>query len=194
MVTDTDKMNSRIERALARVLSGKLNRRELEAFRKNTLKIDNADEVIDACDEMLAKLPRSRTGKSKKESNDIAEKGDGYVIMSSAYNEDGKLRRPELVDVAKEIARYPLVNDVAILKTQIRFYYKGRHMTAGCHTDSKYFRIGILDESKIMDSTIEAWKKIGEVKSGDYFTTRYINVSVKTLAELHNVLENVSFS
>jgi len=53
-------MDSRIENALGRIKSGKLSRQQLESLRKNALRIGDAEDVVEACDQMLSKLPKPR--------------------------------------------------------------------------------------------------------------------------------------
>ena len=62
-------MNSRIENALERVKSGKLSRQQLESLRKNALRIGDAEDVVEACDQMLSKLPKPRGRGERKTSS-----------------------------------------------------------------------------------------------------------------------------
>ena len=132
-------MSANIEKLVEKVNSGNLSRKELENLLKNAIAKGGAELVVIACEQMLAKLPKARTGGAKKASYEIAEKRNGYNIMSSAYDSLGKLIKPELVDVAEELATNNLVTDISILKTQIKLYYKGRHFTSGCKPNKSVF-------------------------------------------------------
>jgi len=152
-------MDTRIDRALIRVKSGKLTRNELENLRKNALRIGGAEQVVEACDQILSKLPLAKKGGIRKTSSTIAESKNGYNIMSSAFDTNGKLLKPELLSVADELVTNPFVKDISVLKTQLKLYYKGRHFTAGCISKGPTFWVTILDETKVTDSTIKAWEK-----------------------------------
>ncbi len=101
--------------------------------------------------------------------------------MHSALSEDGSLLKPELLLVADELVTNQLVSNINVLKTQLNLYYKGRHFTAGCKAKSTIFWVGILDETKITDSTVKTWAKLGKLSTGTYFNTKYIAVEVEEL-------------
>ncbi|WP_156152863.1 hypothetical protein [Aeromonas sp. L_1B5_3] len=186
-------MNANFDKIIEKINSGKLTRKELENLRKNAIAKGGANVVVSACESMLAILPRPRSGGSKP-SSEVAEKRSGYNIMSSALDSSGNLIKPELIEVAEELATYNLVTDISVLKTQIKLYYKGRHFTAGCKPNKSVFWISCLDETKISDQSIECWKKLGNIVGGTYFATRYVTIEVNELHKLHTAFECVAFT
>lgn len=187
-------MSVDIKKLVAKVHSGKFSRKELENLRKNAISKGGAEDVVTACDQMLASLPKPRGGGTRKTSSSIAEKRNGYTIMSTAYDSDGNLLKPGLVKVAEELATNNLVEDISILKTQIKLYYKGRHFTSGCKAHETIFWVSCLDETKITDQTIECWRKLGAIGKGKYFSTYYVAVAVDELHKLHAVFDCVVFT
>ena len=162
-------------------------------MKKNAIRIGGAHEVVDACDEMLAQLPKSSSRKGRKGSIDPVIEKEGYFVTKAAYAENGELKKPELIPIVGELVSNPMATDITILKTQIKYYYKGRHMTTGSNTKGSNFYVGILDETKLTDSTINAWKKLGDIKRGTYFSTKYVAVELVELSSLHKALECVRF-
>jgi len=59
--------------------------------------------------------------------------------MSSAFDTNGKLLKPELLSVADELVTNPFVKDISVPKKQLKLYHKGRHFTAGCISKSPTF-------------------------------------------------------
>ena len=143
---------------------------------------------------MLSKLPKPRSGGGKRVTGEILEKRDGYNIMTSAYDTENNLLRPELIEVAEFYASNNLIKDITVRKTQITLYYKGRHFTSGVNTKKGLFWVSVLDETKITDSTVENWKKIGGVVGGIYFSTRYVTVEVDELNKLNTAFDCVVFT
>ena len=186
-------MSVDIKKLVEKIHSGKYKRKELENLRKNAISKGSVEDVVIACDKMLASLPKPRSG-ARKASSEVAEKCNGYNIMSTAYDPDGNLLKPGLVKVAEELATNNLVEDISILKTQIKLYYKGRHYTSGCRPNEAIFWVSCLDETKITDQTIECWKKLGTTNKGKYFSTYYVAVSVDELQKLHTVFDCVVFT
>lgn len=184
-------MNSRIENALNSIKSGKLDQQQLESMRKNAMRIGGAEEVVTACDEMLSQLPKSSGNKRGKK---ILTEKDGYSVDSEAYDENGELRKPELMPVVKELVMNQMVTDITILKTLIKYDYRGRSMTAGSNTKGKNYYVGILDETKLLDSTVDSWSNLGEIKRGQYFSTNYVVVELVDHSDLHKALEYVKFT
>ena len=187
-------MSANYDKIIEKVNSGIYSRKELENLLKNGLSKGGAEDVISACESMLSTLPNSRTGISKKASEEIAEKRKGYNIMSAAFDSTGNLIKPDLISVAEELVTNNLITDISILKTQIKLYYKGRHFTSGCKPSKSVFWVSCLDETKISDKTVECWKNIGNIVSGKFFATRYVAVEVQELHLLHTVLECVVFT
>lgn len=187
-------MSANFEKIIEKVNSGKLTRKELENLRKNAIAKGGAEVVVSACDTMLATLPKPRSGGGSKPSTEVAEKRSGYNIMSSALDSGGNLIKPELIEVAEELATYNLVTDISVLKTQIKLYYKGRHFTSGCKPNKSVFWVSCLDETKITDQSVECWKKLGNIVGGTYFATRYVAVEVNELHKLHAAFECVAFT
>ena len=110
-------MSANFDKIIEKVKSGKLTRKELENLRKNAIARGGAEVVVSACDTMLATLPKPRSGGgARKAAEDIAEKRSGYNIMSSAYDAAGRLKKPELIEVAEELASYKLVTDISGLQ------------------------------------------------------------------------------
>ena len=179
---------------LDNIANGKYGRKELETLLKNATKKGGHEDVIEACNLALAAMPKkASSGSRANPAGAIAEEKDGYAIMVSAYGKTGELLKPELMPIAKELAMHALVEDVAIMKTQIRLYLKGRHMTAGVASKGGYW-FGLLDETKITDTTIELWEGIGEINRGIYFDTKYVNVRFDDLSDLHTAIDMVSFT
>ena len=188
-------MSANFDKIIEKVNSGKLTRKELENLRKNATNKGGADTVVTACDEMLATLPKPRSGGGARQASaEVAEKRSGYNIMASAYDSNKNLIKPELVEIAELHATNNLVTDISILKTQIKLYYKGRHFTSGSRPTKGVFWISCLDETKITDQTIECWKKLGKIVGGKYFATRYIAVEVDDLYKLHTAFDCVAFT
>jgi hypothetical protein len=186
-------MNSKIENALSKVNSGKLNQQQLENMKKNAIRIGGADEVVSACDEMLARLPKSGGGKGGNRGSGPVIGKEGYSVSAAAYDDNGELKKPELMPIVSELVINQMATDITILKTQIKYYYKGRHMTAGSNTKGRNYYVGILDETKLMDSTIDVWEKLGDIKRGTYFSTKYVVVELVKYDDLHKALACVKF-
>ena len=182
-----------IAKLIEKIKNGNYSPQELENLRKNS-KSRSVDEVVSACDEMLSQSRKLSTGGGRKTQDEMAELRSGFVIMRSAYDADNKLLRPEMIKVAEELSRNQHVNEISILKTQIKLYYKGRHFTSGQRPQKELFWLSCLDETKITDSTVERWKKLGEVYRAKYFSTYYVGVNVEELSELHSVLNCVEFT
>ena len=53
---------------------------------------------------------------------------------------------------------------------------------------------GLLDETKISDSTIERWSNIGAINKGKYFATNYVNVQFSDIGLINEVMDLVSFT
>ncbi len=187
-------MNSRIENALSSINSGKLNQQQLENMRKNAIRIGGAEEVVSACDEMLSQLRKSSGSKVGKKSNRLLTEKEGYTIDSLAFDANGELRKPELMPIVSELVINQLATDITVLKTQIKYYYRGRHMTAGSNTKGETYYVGILDETKLSDSTVGAWSSLGKIKRGTYFSTNYVVVELTDYSDLHKALECVKFA
>ena len=182
-----------MSKLLDNITSEKYSRKELETLIKNAINKGGYEDIIEACEIELSKLKKKApSGKKGRASDIVVEKKDGYSIMASAYLENGELRKPELMAVAKIISEHPQAQDVAIMKTQIRLYYKGRHMVSGIKSNETYW-YGLLDETKITDSTIERWKTVGTVNTGKYFDTNYVNVQFKDSSDFHAVMDAVSY-
>jgi hypothetical protein len=187
-------MTSKYEKIIEKVESGKLSKKELETLLKNATAKGGADDVIAACESMIASLPKSRVGSSARSSGAVSEKRDGYNIMASAINAKGDLYLPALIEVAEFHSKNNLITEISVLKTQIKLYYKGRHFTSGVRTKKGVFWVSCLDETKITDSTIENWKALGEIVGGTYFATRYVAVEVDDIDKLNNAFECVVFT
>jgi hypothetical protein len=186
-------MNSKIENALSKVKSGKLDQKQLENIKKNASLIGGADEVVNACVEMLARLPKSGGAKGgNRGSGPVIEK-EGYSVSAAAYDDNGELKKPELMPIVSELVINQMATGIIILKTMIKYYYKGRHMTAGSNTKGRNYYVGILDETKLMDSTIDAWEKLGDIKRGTYFSTKYVAVELVNYDDMHKALDCVKF-
>ncbi len=67
-------------------------------------------------------------------------------------------------------------------------------MTAGSNTKGETYYVGILDETKLLDSTVDAWSNLGNVKRGTYFSTNYVVVELIDYSDLHKALECVKFT
>ncbi len=183
-----------MSKILDNVVNGKYNRKELETLIKNATNKGGHEDVIDACQKELSKLRnKSRSGNRGKRSGVVVEEKDGYSIMASAYTESGELRHPELMPLAKIISDHPLAQDVAIMKTQVRLYYRGRHMISGIKSNGIIW-YGVLDETKITDSAIDQWSNIGVIKKGKYFDTNYVNVQFSDIGSIHKAMDLVSFT
>jgi hypothetical protein len=96
--------------------------------------------------------------------------------------------------VAEELARDPHVSEVAILKSEIRLYFKGRHLVAGCRPRKQKYYLSCLNETKLTDATIECWKGIGDVSRAKYFAGYYVLVEVKEIAQLPEALQCIAFT
>ena len=187
-------MSSKYAKIIEKIESGKLSRKELETLLKNATVKGGAEDVIAACKAMIDRLPKTRSGKSKRSSGEISEKRNGYNIMASAIDEKGNLYSPELIELAEFHAKNNLVTDISVLKTQIKLYYKGRHFTSGVRVKKGIFWVSCLDETKITDSTVESWRDIGEIGGGTYFSTRYVTIDVDDLNKLNTAFECVVFT
>ena len=187
-------MSSKYAKIISKIESGKLSRKELEILLKNARAKGGGEDVISACELMLSQLPKSRAGGGRKASAEISEKRDGYNIMAAAIDEKGNLYSPELIEIAEFHSNNNLVTDISVLKTQIKLYYKGHHFTSGGRTKKGVFWISCLDETKITDSTVENWRKLGEIAGGTYFSTRYVAVEVDDLNKLNTAFECVVFT
>jgi hypothetical protein len=187
-------MNSNYEKIIEKVNSGNLSRKELDNLLKNATTKGGAEDVVLACEKMLASLPQKKTTGGKKASSEIVENRDGYNIMAAAYNPDKSLVTPELVELAEFHTKNNLITDISVLKTQIKLYYKGRHFTSGVRTRKGVFWISCLDETKITDGTVNTWREIGEVVGGKYFSTRYVAVEVNDIEKLNAAFDGVVFT
>jgi hypothetical protein len=183
-----------VDKALQSANSGNLSRQELENLRKNALRMDGAEQVVEACDRMLSMYHESKSGSTREISSVIAETRNGYNIMCSAFTESGVLIKPELTLVADELVNHQFVRDIAVFKTQLKLSFKGHPFTAGCNTKCTLYWLAIPDDNKISGSTIEPWSKLGEIKKGTYFNTKYIAAEVAELDKLHAVLDCVVFT
>ncbi len=185
-----------IPKLIEKINSEKFTRQQLENLRKNVIAKGGtgAKKVVSACESQLAALPKSRKGGGGKSKDTVAETKNGFVIMQSAFNSTGHLLKPELVEVAKELSSNTLVTDVAILKSQIKLYYKGRHFTSGRRPNKEIYWLSCLDETKITDRSVDCWKQLGNVVRGKYFATHYVAVVVEELDELHTALNCVAFT
>lgn len=183
-----------IKRKVEQVRSGTYSRQQLENLRSNAGRL-GVEEVVSACDEMLAKLPKSRGRPAGADiDHEVVERRSGYSIMRSAYDDNSKLLKPHLVPVAEELARDPHVSDVAVLKSEIRLYFKGRHLVAGCRPKKQKYYLSCLNETKITDSTVDCWKSIGDVSRAKYFTGYYVLVEVKEITQLLAALQYIVFT
>jgi hypothetical protein len=183
-----------IKKKVELVRSGTYSRQQLENLRENAGRL-GATEVVSACDEMLAKLPklRARTTRADRD-QEVVESRSGFAIMRSAYDDQGELLKPRLVPVAEELARDPHVSDVAILKSEIRLYFRGRHLVAGCRPKKQKYYLSCLNETKLTDSTIECWKRIGGVSKAKYFSGFYVLVEVEEIPQLLEALQCIAFT
>lgn len=170
---------------LEKIQSGKYSKQELENIISNAT-AKGRIELLDA-----AKIELSKQDKSTKPK--IIKKIDGYFITDVACNSNGDLITPKLIDIARELVGHPSIEDIAILKTEVRFYFKGRHMLSGIESSDK-FRVGILDETKITDSTITRWGEIGTVVKGQYFDGTYVDVHFYPLTQLTKAIDMVTFN
>jgi hypothetical protein len=144
---------------------------------------------------MLSKAKQSGGRRSGTErDNEVAESRPGYNIMRSARGDDGNLRMPYLIPVAEELAKNSHVSEIAILKSEMRFYFKGRHLVAGYRPKKKVCYLSCLNEVKITDGTVECWKGIGNVSRAKYFDTYYVVVELTDITQLHQALQCVDFT
>jgi hypothetical protein len=189
-------MNEKFLKIIEKIKSGRYSRKELETLRKNALNIGNAEIVVSACDDMLATLAQKQSpAKTKSKTPDnIAEERTGYSIMVSALDAEGHFITPELVGIAEELATNGLVDNISILKKEIRLYYKGRHLTARNNGKKPGAWLTCLDENKITAQTVARWEQLGTVKASQYFATRYVEVRVEELEKMHAVLDCIVFS
>jgi hypothetical protein len=125
--------------------------------------------------------------------NVVAEKRCGYNIMSTAFDSDGNLCKPALIEVAEEIASYNLRTDISVLKTEIRLYYEGRHFFCGCKPSQSIYWIS-CNKKTITYQTVDCWKKLGNVKGGHFFETSSVAIEVDELCKLRAVLECITFN
>lgn len=187
-------MNEKFLKVIEKINSGRYSRKELETLRKNALEIGNAEIVVSACDEMLATLVKKQSPASTRTPDNIAEERAGYSIMVSALDAEGQLITPELVGIAEELSTNGLVNNISILKKEIRLYYKGRHLTSRNNGKKPGAWITCLNENKITAQTLARWEQLGTVKVSQYFATRYVEVKVDELEKIHAVLDCIMFS
>lgn len=175
------------------VVNGKYSKKELETLIKNATNKGGHEDIIAACKQELINVSKKPSTVSKRKNSNVAEEKDGYSIMRSAYTKEGDLRHPELIQLAKLISDHPFAQNVAIMKTQIRLYYKDRHMISGIKSNG-IFWFGLLDETKITDSTVDQWSHIGTINKGKYFETNYINVQFSDIDQLYKVIDLVLFT
>lgn len=178
---------------LGRITSGELTDKQLKTLRTNAVAKGGHEDVVQACDAELTRRSRSGGARQRNSPDHVAaERRNGYSIMVSAMTADGQLRKPELVPLAETICLQALVDDVAILKTQVRFYYRGHHMVSATVRKGGFW-IGVLNESKLTDPSVEAWEAIGTVDRGQFFSTNYLNLSFQSLDDITRVLEATQF-
>jgi hypothetical protein len=176
-----------------RVTDGELTTEELKTLRLNVISKGGNDNLIAAIDAQLVRLSHSRRGRKNGADYTVAERRGGhYSVMASALDERGQLRDPKLLPVAEAFGGHPSVEDVAILKTQIRFYYKGRHMICGYAAKGGYWVV-VLNDTKVSDSTIEAWSEIGKIIRGKYFSNNSVGVEFADLTDVSRVLSATRF-
>jgi hypothetical protein len=177
---------------IEQVTSGAFSKEQLQTLRTNAIAKGGNDELVEACDKALAQIARTK-GKGKDGPDHVvAERRSGFAIMVSGLNNSGSIADERLLPLAAAVSKYSSVKDVAVLKTQIRFYYKGHHMVCGVAAKGGYF-IGVLNEQKITDTTLRAWEEIGPIGSGIYFSTKYINVVITRLDDVPRVLGATTF-
>ena len=182
-----------LSKIVEKINDGGYSMGELQNLKKNA--IDRGiEKIVIACDAAMLANSKTTNVRTKKTHEEIAELRCGFNVMASAFGDDNRLLKPELISVAEELSKNANVTEISVLKTQISLYYKGRHFTSGIRTKKSVFWISCLDETKIADKTIEHWMVLGDVVKGKYFSTNYILVEVRELKCLHQVLECVSFT
>jgi hypothetical protein len=180
------------EKLLAKIESDTFSVAELKTLKTNALARTGHEEIVKACDEKLAAMARA-TGKGKEGPDHVvAQERDGYVVMVSATDIEGNVLVPEHQTLAEFLSRIPTVAEVAILKTQLRFYLKHHHMVCGLASPGGYF-VGVLDQTKVTDDTLAAWEAVGPISRGTYFSTKYCNVLVQSHSQIVQVLESTTF-
>jgi len=175
------------------VVNGKYSKKELETLIKNAINKGGHEDIIAVCKQELINVSKKSPSGNKRKRSDVVEEKDGYSIMRSAYTKEGYLLHPELMQLAKIISDHPFAQDVAIMKTQIRLYYKDRHMISGIKSNGVFW-FGLLDETKITDYTIDQWNHIGTINKGKYFGTNYVNVQFSDIEHLYKVMDLVLFT
>ncbi|WP_218871140.1 hypothetical protein [Chitinibacter bivalviorum] len=170
---------------LEKIKSDKFTKHELENIICNANSKGRID-LLEAAKIALAKYDKSNRPK-------IIKKMDGYYITDVACDNNGNVLNPKLIEIATALVDCPFVDEIAILKTEVRFYLKGRHMLAGV-AGVNLFRVGLLDENKIKDSTIERWKEVGVIVKGQYFDATYVDVHFSSLAQITKAIGSVEFA
>ena len=178
---------------IEKIEAGALSREQLTTLRSNAIAKGGNEDLVAACDRALAQIARSKGKGQNGPDHVVAEKRPGYSIMASGMDSTGKVTDERLVPIAEAISKHSSVDDVAILKTQIRFYFKGHHMVCGVAAKGGYF-IGVLNEQKLTDATVKAWEGIGPIGTGTYFNTKYLNVVVPRLEDLASALASTNFA
>jgi len=148
---------------------------------------------VEACVNNLAKLKRAKTAGTRSPSKEIAETRGGFDILKAAFDSGGNILKPELIEIAEELVSYNQVEDVTIKKTQIVFYYKGRHFTSGYERKKNRFYVAHLNDLNIGEKTIEAWENLGVIDRKPYFKNHLIAVEVDECQKLGTALESVVF-
>jgi hypothetical protein len=179
-------------KVLEGINAGLFNRRELENLRTNALAKGRYPEIVDACSEQLERMPARKRGGSSPSAT-IIEVRKKVAITADAIGPAGTLRIPELMHVAEMIAECPFVRDVSILKSQVRFYLRERHMIAGKSPGNKGYWAGVLDEKKLKDSTVLAWGQMATLARGTYFATNYLDAHVADLEQLRGLIGVAEF-
>lgn len=177
---------------LERVTSGELTREQLKTLRINAENRGGAEQLIAAIDAQLIKLAQAPGAKNTVADHTVAERRVGYAVMASAINKGGSLREPKLVPVAEAFSQHPSVENLAILKTQIRFYYKGQHMVCGYAAKGGYWT-AVLNDNKVSESTIEAWGQLGRITRSKYFANNSIAVEFADLVDVPRVMNATQF-
>ncbi len=185
--------NEKIKELIERIEGGKYDLKQLTNLHKNIIDKGGDEALVEACVNNLAKLKRAKTASARSPSNEIAETRNGFDILKSAFDSGGNILKPELIEIAEELVTYNRVEDVSIKKTQIAFYYKGRHFTSGYERKKCRFYVAHLNDLNIGEKTIEAWEKLGVIDRGTYFKNQYIAVEVDEYQKLGTALESVVF-
>lgn len=181
-----------VKAALEEVRSGKLTSQQLERMRVNAGSKGGTEELVTAIDAELVKLAKAGKGKKGSADHTVAERRGRYVLMASAVDGEGRVLDPMLVPVAEAFSQHTSVQDLAVLKTQIRFYLKGRHMICAYAAKGGYW-VGVVDETKVTDSTVQAWGQIGKVTRGKYYDNNSVILEFTDLADVPRALEATQF-